>query len=389
MSLEQNRPPASSISSAPSPSIQMQRSNQQQNLNPSRLTIPKIEALSANNNSKKSTSVPPDMARSTLTRSSGAHLASTLAQSNSRTNLYNTADASSSSYSASNTDSLSKWILNSSIKPHSEVTVSNSVNLITSYENLLFTMDSNSFLTIYEKVYAAELKTRNSLKLNIPNIKAIACNSCYVAVAYSSLKKDQLKGALKYMNPSGVVLYRREQHVVCSVHEKQIELGKNESFKTINGIALTDKYAFVCEKETRIIYQFDLKNGRLLNSAELDGEPYSISANQAFFCVTDSANSILYMFNSENLETINTAIIKSIDQLNGQMSVLLTEENLIFIRNADNQITLLNSKFEHCAYFNEIQARLINITLLKDSNQMLVIACQNNKQQFKLLSYVA
>ena len=386
MSLEQNRPPVSSISSAPSASIQMPRSNQQQNVNPARLTIPKIEALSINNNnSKKSTSVPPDMARSTLTRTSGAHLASTLAQSNSRTNLYNTADAS---FSSSNTDSLSKWILNSSIKPHSEVTVSNSVNLITSYENLLFTMDSNSFLTIYEKVYAAELKTRNSLKLNIPNIKALACNSCYVAVAYSSLKKDQLKGALKYMNPSGVVLYRREQHVVCSVHEKQLELGKNESFKTITGIALTDKYAFVCEKETRIIYQFDLKNGRLLNSAELDGEPYSISANQAFFCVTDSVNSILYMFNSENLETINSAVIKSIDQLNGQMSVLLTEENLIFIKNADNQITLLNSKFENCAYFNEIQARLINIALLKDSNQMLVIACQNNKQQYKLLSYI-
>jgi len=368
----------------------MPRPSQPQNVNPTRLSIPKIDALAMNNNntSKKSTSVPPDVARNTLTRSGGAHLASVLtnSQSNGKINLMNSADAASSP--ASNTDSLSKWILNSSIKPQSEMTVSNAVYLTASYENLLFCLDTNSFLTIYEKVYAAELKTRNSLKLNIPNIKAIACNSQYVAVAYSSLKKDQLKGSLKYMNPSGVVLYRREQHVVCSVHEKQIELGKNECFKTINGIALTDKYAFVCEKETRIIYQFDLKSGRLINSAELDGEPYSIAANQAFFCVIDSANSILYMFNNESLETINSAVIKSIDQLNGQMGVLLTDENLIFIKNSDNQLTLLNSRFEHCAYFNEIQARIISITLVKDSNQMLVIACQNNKQQFKLTSYI-
>jgi hypothetical protein len=250
-------------------------------------------------------------------------------------------------------------------------------------------MDTGSFLTIYEKVYSAELKTRNSLKLNIPNIKALAVNAQYVCVAYSGLKKEQMKGALKNMNPSGIFLYRREQHVVCSVHEKQIELGKNESFKTINGIALTDKYLFVCEKESSCIYQFDVKSGLIINSAQLDGEPSSIAANQlGCLCVMDSANSILYMFNSENLQTMNSVDLKTVDQINGLISVFLTDENLIFVRNAENQIVLLNANLEICAYFNEISGRLINMTLVKDQNQMLVIACQNSKQQFKLLGYV-
>ena len=394
MSIEPNRASASSFSSAPSPSIQISRQPPHPpNTNPSRANNLKIDSLSGKR--PNSSSVPPDVARngSSLNRINGAHLASALvnSQSNGRLNHLIPAETNLANINANNSDMLTKWIVNSSVKPQSELTVPYTVNLIASHENLLYCMDTNSFLTIYEKVYINELKTKNSLKINIPNIKALACNSQYVAVAYSSLKKDQLKGPLKNMNPSGVVLYRHDAHVVCSVYEKQIELGKNVSFKTLNGLALTEKYAFVCEKETSIIYQFDLKSGQLVNSAQLDGEPCTISANQSCVCVVDSANSILYMFNSETLETINSSVLKSLDQLNGNMGVLLTEDNLVFIRNADNQITLLNAKLEPCAYFNEIQARLISVTLVKDTNsqsQMLVIAAQNNNKQFKLLSYL-
>lgn len=393
MSLEPNRSSSSSFSSAPcpSPSIQSPRTTTQpqSNVNVPKIAIPRLDTLSGKRTN--SSSVPPDLARNgTLTRSSGAHLASALvsSHSNGRLNNSNSSESASNNSNINNSDILSKWIVNSSVKPQSELTIPYAVNLIAAHENLLFCMDTSSFLTIYEKVYAAELKTRNSLKLNIPNIRALACNSQYVAVAYSNLKKEQLKGALKNVNPSGIFLYRREQHVVCSVHEKQLELGKNECFKTINGLALTDKYAFVCEKETSIVYKFDLKSGQMIKSLELDGEPYSISANQSQFCVVDSANSYLYLFDNETLDTLSSAVVKSIDQLNGNMSILLTEENFVFIKNADNQMTLLNSKLEQCAYFNEMPGRLISISLVKDNNQMLVIACQNNNKHFKLLSYI-
>ena len=265
------------------------------------------------------------------------------------------------------------------------------VTMMTSHGNLLFCLDAQtSYMTIYEKSQSGELKTVNSLKFSVPNIRGIAANAQYVAVAYSGLKKEQLKGSLKTMSPSGVLLYRREQHVVCSVYEKQVVLSKSDCFKTLNAIALTDSYLFVCEKETSNVYKFEVKSGSIINTAQLDGEPFSVSANQTHCCVLDSANSNLYIFENETLESVAATSVKDIDQLAGQMSVVLSDENLVFVKNSANQIALLNDKLEYQAYFNEIQAKLINITLVRDNlNQMLVIACQNSKQQCKLAGYIA
>ena len=287
------------------------------------------------------------------------------------------------------TTMLSKWVLNSQVKPQSESTVQQAISFMATHENLLFVMDNLSSLTIYEKVYTSEFKLRNSAKLNVPNVRGMAVNGSYVAVAYSSLKKDQLKGTFKNANPAGVILYKREQHVVCTVHEKMVDLSKNESFKNINSIALSDKHLFVCEKELRSVLQYDLKTGNLLKTAVIaNGEPYSISVNSSYVCVTDQVNSNLYVFSVDNLEQISGVSLKPIDQVNGALNVLITDENLIFVKTSDNQVTLLDSTLEHRACFNEIQFRVIDMALIKDnSNQMLIVGCMNNKSQYKLFGY--
>lgn len=75
-----------------------------------------------------------------------------------------------------NSDTLSKWIMTSQIKPQSEVTLASMPLFLATYGNLLFTMDQTSFLSIYEKVFSVELKLKNSVKLNMPNIKRLLAN---------------------------------------------------------------------------------------------------------------------------------------------------------------------------------------------------------------------
>lgn len=291
----------------------------------------------------------------------------------------------------SNKDTLSRWMVTSQIKPQSELTLPYAPLHMSSYKNLLFCMDQSSYLSIYDKAYSVELRCKNSVKLNIPSVKSISVNAEYLALAYSGLKKEQLKGTLKNMNPSGVMLFRRDQHVVCSVYEKVIELGQAQNFRSLSGIALTEKFLFVCDRELRSVFKFDIKTKTLLKTTVLpDGDPFSISVNGSCVIVTCALNSVLYLFDAESLEQINSVGLKTIDQVNGALNSVLTEDNLIFIRNAENQIALLNSNLEQRAYFNEIPAKITNVSLIcpeKSNDQMLVVGAINSKQQFKLFGY--
>jgi hypothetical protein len=146
---------------------------------------------------------------------------------------------------ASDSTSLTNWIMASHIKPQSESTITNPPVFMNTFENLLFCMDNTSFLSIYERAFTAELKSKNSLKLGVPNPRGIAANDSYFAVSYSGLKKEQMKGTFKNLNPTGVILYRREQYVVCTIYDKVIELkGNDEAFKSPTGLAMTNKYNF-------------------------------------------------------------------------------------------------------------------------------------------------
>jgi hypothetical protein len=299
---------------------------------------------------------------------------------------------------SNNSNKLNKWILNSQVKPQSEISIPYMPLFLCSYGNLLFCMDNTSFLSIYEKVYSAELKLRNSCKLNVPNVKGIAVNGSYLAVAYSGLKKEQLKGTFKNMNPSGIVLFRRDEHVVCSIQEKCIDLNKqddnnNMSFKCLSGIALNDKYLFACDTELRSIYQFDIRNGSLIKTALInDGQPTSITINENYLLFNDSINSLIYVFDINTLNLYSSINLKDLDQMNGRFDLMITEtDNYLFVKHADNQLCLFDSNLEKRAFYNEIQFKILGFTMLKDNlNHMLVIGSLNmSKQQFKLHGYVA
>ena len=97
-------------------------------------------------------------------------------------------------------------------------------------------MDFASNVTIYES-NSIELREKNKVKISVPNPRAISANETYFAVSYSGpLKKEQSKGIWKNLPNAGVILFTRQEYVICSVHDKIIDLGKNnESFKQPTG----------------------------------------------------------------------------------------------------------------------------------------------------------
>ena len=85
----------------------------------------------------------------------------------------------------------------------------------------------------------------------------------------------------------------------------------------------------------------------------------------------------------------NNEINKSSAMKGGVEQVFITDDNLILIRSADSgQVTLLNGSLEYRAAFDEIQARLTNLALIRDQNCLLAIGRANNKQQFKIFGYM-
>lgn len=286
-------------------------------------------------------------------------------------------------------ESLLKWQEASRTKPTSESTISNAPTMMTTHENLLFCMDASSYLSIYERAFTAELKNKNSLKLGVPNPKSIAANESYVAVSYSGLKKEQMKGTFKKLQPNGVIIYRRENFVVCTIYDKAIELKDGEVFKNPCGIAMTSKHLLVCDRELKSVFKFDIKSGALVQRARLpEGEPYSISINANKIAITDCSHSSLVTLDLETFAQLKTINLKQIDQVNGHFQGVLTDEDLLFVKNSENQLSLFDGNLQPRAYFNDVHSKIQNIAFIKQNNQMLIIGCTNSKQQYKLFGYI-
>ncbi len=355
-----------------------------QTIQTQKVTLPKLESVqSIASVARIAPTAPPSMInKSELTLHSSASFSSLNQDLKSINELDDT-------ISLKNSSDLTDWTATSNIKPQSEATISNTPNLMTSFGNILFCMDNASNLSIYERAFSMELKLKNSNKLSVPNVKSIAANENYFAVAYSgTLKKDQMKGVWKNASPNGVMLFLRQQFVVLSIHDRIMELKNNESFKQPTGLALTDKYLFVCDKELKSVFKFDLKTFSLIQRIPFkDTDPYSVCISKESFIVTDT-KSLMYMFDIESCAQQKSTSLKLIDQINSSFTTVSNNDGLLFVKNSENQLCLLDSDLEQRAFFNQIQAKILSIAFLNQPGQMLIIGCVNSSKQNKLYSYV-
>jgi hypothetical protein len=284
---------------------------------------------------------------------------------------------------------MQKWTELSKTKPQSELTMGSQASCMCSYGNLVFCIDQASQLNIYEKSFKVELKLKHTTKLSVPgNVRSMAVNEQHLAICYAGLKKEQLKGAFKNLSSSGVLLYKRDDHVVCSVHERHIETGGSGQFKSPTSLAMTDKYLYVCDRELKTLFQFDVKTSGVVNSVTLaHSDPNSMSLNASNLIVSDALNSNVYLYDTQNLTLLNSVCVKNIDKTQGAMDVYINEEDMIFLRVSESQLAMIDINFELRAYFTEIQTKINSLVYLKDQQAHMLVVGGVTGKQFKLYGY--
>lgn len=292
------------------------------------------------------------------------------------------------SISEESVDRIEKWIeASNSTNPHFEMTVQTHPLHICSFQGLLFCIDVSGVLTVYEKAFTHELKLKNTTKLNAENIRGMAANQNFLAISYTGLKKDQLKGPLKTTGPNGVVLYRRDQHVVCTVFEKHFDVA-GSGFKSPSSICLSEKYLYVLDRDLVSVVQFDIKTRSLVNKiSNLNKNVDCVSLNPAYLLISSPTTYSLH--DSDTLATISSASTPSTQN----SSTHITDQDLIFAKKEPNQVTLLDMNFAPRANFNApSQSKMTSVCLIRDQqSDMLIVGNSigsNKQQQFKLFGFV-
>ncbi len=116
-------------------------------------------------------------------------------------------------------------------------------------------------------------------------------------------------------------------------------------------------------------------------------EPFSICINRDSFLISDFQSSF-HLFDIETCALKKSKNLKPIDQIGSMFATVITDDGLVIVKNSENQLTLLDSELEQRAFFNEIQAKILSISFIQNSRQMLIIGCVNSSQQNKLYNYV-
>lgn len=77
-----------------------------------------------------------------------------------------------------------------------------------------------------------------------------------------------MKHMLKNLKPSGILLYTRDRHMVCSKYDRSIDL-PDTGFKQPSGLAMSAQFVFVCDKELASVFKIEIASGVVLQSIGL------------------------------------------------------------------------------------------------------------------------
>jgi DNA-binding beta-propeller fold protein YncE len=300
--------------------------------------------------------------------------------------------ASNSSFT-SNQSYIDKWSSQSKRVPDNEYLVDFRPIHLTAHRNYLFCYDDKLTLSIFSTSTSIDFKFVRNYLVGIPGVKGIGVNSEYVAYTYSCVKREQQAAKiLKKLHTCGVILFRRQTDTVCSMYDKVIEFTKSSvCFKSPKGIALDETNIFVCDRDLHKVFKFDIKTSNLLQEVEIsDGIPYGISVNSNFIAVTDIAKNRIITFDVETFTKLNSLKIEDRNGKNGPYNIVVSRDNLIFIKNySDSEIVLLDSNLNVKCVFEKLpdKVNISGIALLETTNQILFLGAGLVKKDYKLIRY--
>ena len=289
-----------------------------------------------------------------------------------------------------NKDFLLKWKTKAANRPTEELVMDKEFvpHYLSKFRNYLFCMNETGNIYIFTISTKHTIEFKNVSKIDVPKIKSIAVNCFYFGLTYSKLEAKEVK-KLKNVKSSGVILFKRENDLIKTTEMKEINI--SEELKSPVGLALNEKYAFVCDQELRCVFKIEIQTNTVANKIHLsDGEPYGCSINKDYLLITDTLKHRLCLFNIESFKNIHNLQVKQDDNLNGPFDCYLGENNLILYKNyKDSQLVVTDTDFEeneqYC--FEKIKS-LTSFSFFDDSsNQVLICGFSVSKKSFKLITY--
>ena len=293
----------------------------------------------------------------------------------------------------SNVDNFKVWTKRTDELPYEEITINKMPLHLASHRHHLFCVDDEDTLVIYAVASTNCFEFKSQFKLTcLTNVRGLAVNADYVALSFADLPKKLLKSN-KRLRASGVALMRREPYDMVVVAEPdKLLLSDEPSSQQLRqpiGVALSAEHAFVCDRELRCVLKVEIRTNNLVRKIEMPGgEPYKCAVNRNYLVVTDTLQHHLNIYEVETLAMLNNIMIEQPDGKNGPFGVLISDDNIIFVKNyAESQLTMFSFNLNTKHVFKRIKASIHGFAMLQCYNQILVVGTIEKKAPCKLLCY--
>jgi hypothetical protein len=270
------------------------------------------------------------------------------------------------------------------------------------YNNIIFFCDEEANLVIGE--LSATFNIKSAQKLNLANVRGLAVNKKYLAMSFSDLSSDKIsqisKSYKKFDKKSGIVLFKLNDSFTSTSMDRVFESNnKNIHFMSPNGVALTENFLFVCDRELHGVFKFELKTGSLVQKIlNTEQEPSGISLGEKYFVYTDSLKMELNLVDMDTFHLVKCVRISD-ESFNEPFDVAYKENNYVFVKNRDDsKIILYDSHLNFKYSFEYDYSNLQGISYLKSKHEFLVVGyfnkdelehiynnnCSSHKSVFKL-----
>ncbi len=69
---------------------------------------------------------------------------------------------------------------------------------------------------------------------------------------------------MKGQKPSGVLLFKRDRHMMSTKFEKSLGVGQEPGFVSPCGIAMDSQFLFVCDKDLASLFKIDIASEQVI-----------------------------------------------------------------------------------------------------------------------------
>lgn len=202
---------------------------------------------------------------------------------------------------------------------------------------------------------------------------------------------SDLKGMMKGQKSCGVLLFKRDRHMLNTKLDKSLDVVPNTGFVKPSGIALNSQFIFVCDKDLATVFKIDVTSGDLIQKVNIqEGNAYKCSINECYLLVADSMKCAMKILDINDLKVVNEKVLQLERSASGPCEVLLCENNLVFFKsNKESDLMVTDITLEKQVVFRHLNDSILGFTMIQVAGQQILVIANtcNIKKKSKFLTF--